>query len=287
MIERPIHDKWGSIIEITPEEFFQQDINYWRDMIYKRKILIFKKMIISKKQYVDFCSRFGKLWEKEDYRYSNEGSELVETDNGYSFISPFSSKTSKKLNTKSMPWHSDIPNRKINPYPFRSLWIIENPDPENSGKTSWLDLEESINHLPESLLTLAKNTEVVQQSWYEPGTDINEFPLIKKHPITLRESLRLNYFNDPKRNIFNAWIKGIKIEGKLQNDCSIIDDLLKYLEKIPELVYTHTWDNFDIAIYDNWSFVHSRTTITSDGNRSFYRVNIDHVDDTTWKSLNS
>ena len=286
MIIKPIQTSWGSTIELTKDEFFEKDFNFWRDLIYDRKILIFKKIEFTKQEYVKFAKRFGSLWDKENYRYSNESAELVYVDDQVNYISPFSNVISKKLMNQSMPWHSDIPNRSFKPFPFRSLWITKNPNPLFSGKTAWMNLELAMDYLSKEELEMAESATVLQQSWYEPGTDIKELSMIKEHPITGKKSLRLNFYNDAEMNRTNAWIIGVKCNGQMQENCYIIRDLLLKLEKIPELIYEHTWDTFDIVVYDNWSFVHKRTALHTgqNGERHFYRINIDHCTNEDWNS---
>ena len=283
MIEKHLKESWGSEYVISPEEFFSFDEGYWRNKIYERSLLIFKEMKFNKPQYVNFCKRFGRLWKKEDYIYSSEATESVEVENQQYYISPFSNVLSRRLGNNSMPWHADIPNRDIDPYPMRSLWITKNPFPQISGKTSWLNLELCFEYLNERQKELLDKVEIIQQSWYEPGTDIKVFPFVKIHPITGKKSLRLNYYNDRNLKQQDAWIIGVKIDGVLQPDCSLIKDFLDHLEKEQALTYEHTWSNFDITIYDNWPFVHRRTPIIAGpkGERHFYRVNIDHIPDNT------
>lgn len=281
-----VYSEWGTIVEVDRDEFFSKGFNFWRDLIYERRFLVFKKMNFSKEDYVRFTHRFGSPWKVDEYIYSREGSELVIINDQRFCISPFSNILSKRLKNSEMPWHADIPNRDYNPYPFRSLWITKNPLPHISGKTSWLDLDLSLQYLTDEMKSLIPRVTVMQQSWYKPGTDFKEFPLLKIHPVTGRPSLRLNYFNDPDVGRLDAWITGVKIDGILQRDCALIDEWLQYLEKIPNLVYTHQWDTFDIAIYDNWSYVHKRTAIIAapDSERHFYRCNMDHVLTKDWNS---
>lgn len=281
MIEKNIKKGWGTEITVSPEEFFSFDSTYWRNKIYERKILIFKGMEFTKPDYVNFCKKFGNPWKGEDYVYSREAAEPVVVENNLYHISPFSNIISKKLGNGEMPWHADIPNRTIDPYPMRSLWITKNPFPKISGKTSWMNLEMCFDYLTDQQKELLDKVVIVQQSWYKPGTDIKEFPFVKIHPITGIKSLRLNYYNDQDLGKTDAWIIGVKINGILQKDCSLVADFLRHLEKINDLVYEHTWDTFDIVVYDNWSFVHKRTHVIPGpgGERHFYRVNIDHVSD--------
>jgi alpha-ketoglutarate-dependent taurine dioxygenase len=283
MIEKQLQQLWGTEYIISPEEFFSFDNDYWRNKIYERSLLIFKEMKFSKPQYVNFCKRFGRLWKKEDYLYSYEATEAVEVDDHEYYISPFSNVLSRRLGNHTMPWHADIPNRDIDPYPMRSLWITKNPFPQISGKTIWLNLDHCFEYLTKEQKELLDRVIIVQQSWYNPGTEIKEFPFIKTHPVTGKKSLRLNHYNDQNQEREDAWIIGVKIDGVLQPDCSLIKNFLEHLEKEQALTYEHTWSTFDIAIYDNWSFVHGRSRVITGpkGERHFYRVNIDHIPDNT------
>lgn len=285
MIINNIHDTWGSVVTFDrPLDFFNQDINFWRDMLYKRKLIVFKKMNWTEKAYAKFGLRFGQPWAPDEYYYSNEMPKTLVTDLGPLTISPFTSKTDKGLKMSGMPWHSDIPNRSENPFPFRSLWIVKNPNPENSGITGWMNLELALDKLTPEWQSLLPRVTVIQQSWYEPGTDLQEHSIIKVHPITGQQSLRLNYFNEGTRK--DAWICGVKIDGVLQSDCSLIRQLLEYCEQHQSLLYHHTWDTNDVVIYDNWTFVHNRTKLQFDEEqgleRFFFRINVHHVPDAKW-----
>jgi alpha-ketoglutarate-dependent taurine dioxygenase len=276
-----IHEDWGSIITLdSPEEFFNYDADYWRTMSYDRKLIVFKQVKFTTTDYAKFSLRFGQPWTPEEYRYSREVVEIVEDG---LCVSPFSNANTRLIGNEEMPWHSDIPNRSIKPFPFRSLWITENPNPKISGRTKWMNLEKAMDYLTPEMRELLPRVQILQQSWYEPGTDQQEFNLLKIHPVTGKESLRLNYYNWLK--LKTAWITGVKIDGVLQKDCRLVKEWLEYLEKIPGLTYQHVWDTYDIALYDNWTFVHGRTKLllnSKDPIRKFYRININHLNDNEW-----
>lgn len=284
-----IHDTWGTTVEFdNPLEFFQQDLDYWRHLIYQRKLIVFKKMDFSKEDYAKFGLRFGVLWGANDYRYSRETPETVNIKNFNFTVSPISNKISaKRLGQSEMYWHSDIPNRKFNPFPIRSLWMVNNPNPEG-GLTTWLNIEEGIDLLPANLKEEIPNIKIIQQSWYKEDTEIQEFDFTKTHPITNKDSLRLNYFCDIEKNITNAWIKHVKVNGALTECKPVLGPYLKFLENQQTLLYTHKWDTYDIVIYDNWPFVHNRTFLNLEPGqeRLFYRINIDHLNDKAYASHN-
>ena len=286
-----IHEHWGSIIEFNnPMDFFNVDADTWRDLIYKRKLLVFKKMEFSRLNYMKFAHYFGAPWKKDDYRYSLELA-ITETDRNIEFCTTeFSNILNQRIANEEMPWHADRPNRKIKPYPHRSLWMVDNPNSKVSGKTRWLNinLDHCKKFLSEELVDLLPRTEVQQQSWYYPGTDLQRHDLIKVHPITGKESLRLNTVNNPYKKIKGAWITNVYIDGVDQPDCELIEKYKKELLPHDELMYTHTWDLFDIAIYDNYEFIHGRTEIvletTEVSERKIMRTNIDHMTDSEWSS---
>jgi alpha-ketoglutarate-dependent taurine dioxygenase len=278
-----IRDDWGIIIELdSPQEFFNYSADYWRNLIYEKKLIFFKAVNFTQEEYAATGLFFGEPWEPDAYKYSQEAAMMVDSTHGPTPISWMSSE-SQRLSMLSMPWHSDIPNRTFKPFPFRSLWLVSNPNPEVSGKTSWLNLERAIDFLTPEMKAMIPRVRIIQQSWYEPGTDVKEFDLLKIHPVTGVHSLRLNYHNWGQRK--DAWICGVKIDGELQADCSFVRDWLEYLEKIPELCYEHVWTTNDIALYDNWPFVHCRSKLVLDPKteiRKFFRTNIDHLDEQEW-----
>jgi alpha-ketoglutarate-dependent taurine dioxygenase len=289
MILTDIHDQWCTRVELSdPMNFFNQPRGFWRELLYKRKLLVIKKMTFSKEDYAKFSLAFGNPWANDDYIYSHEAKEDVITDVGKLTLSPFSNKVSHRIKLQSMPYHADIPNRPNNPFPFRSLWITKNPNPTQSGITGFLNInEECFPYLNKELTDLLSRVTVIQQSWYSPGTDIQEHSLVKIHPITGERSLRLNYYNKGENK--GAWICGVKIDGVLQKDCSLIEHYTKHLLQFQELQYFHTWDTFDILIYDNYPFIHNRSPLILEAGdeRHFYRMNIDHTTEEEFSNIAS
>lgn len=280
-----IHSSWGSTIELeNPLDVFQN--NDWSQLLYRRKLLIFKRMNFQLLDYMKFAHLFGQPWSADDYAYSRELPVTEQDTDGRVYAtSQFSNKliSTRKIGLMEMPWHADIPNRSYRPFPHRSLWIVKNPNPEVSGKTKWLNinLADCEQYLTDELKNLMHRITIHQQSWYAQGTDMQMHSFIKTHPVTGERSLRLNYYNDYTRGITNAWIKGVYIDNVLQHDCSLIQKYIDCLTAHEDLLYYHQWDDYDIAIYDNYPFIHGRTELklgstAETQERKFYRTNIDH-----------
>lgn len=291
-----IKTNWGTTVEFTdPLDFFKQDKNVWRDMLYDRKLIIFKRMSFTPADYAKLGFYFGQPWDAEHYAYSHERVSTVADAMGKEYVvTQFSNLLipQKTIGAKEMPWHADIPNRQWKPFPHRALWIVMNPSPEVSGKTKWLNIEEGIEYLTPVLAELVPRITIKQQSWYKEGGDEQMHSFVKVHPVTGKKSLRLNFYNDPSKNISKAWIKEVYVDGILQSDCSLIQQYIDHLLTVPELLHYHQWDDYDIAIYDNYTFVHGRTSLFALNvagerrERKFYRVNIDHMSDSEWDNQN-
>jgi len=193
-------------------------------------------------------------------------------------LQPFSNKTLPFLGERAMPWHADIPNHATCAFPIRTLWMFNNPNP-NGGFTSFLNIADSIEVLSKRLQDLIPMVKVTQQDWfkpdgqkYQPGVNVQEFDLLKVHPITGKSSLRLNNYGP------SEWISGVSVDGVKQADCSLIQEYIDEIAMHEEMIYTHKWTLHDIIVYDNWNLVHNRMALDlpPDSERLLYRMNIDH-----------
>jgi len=282
-----IHPLWASrvINMATPQEFFNISPDIWRGLLYDRKMLIFKNMEFTKEEFYKFCCSFGKPWDRFDYGYSKEKVDRFTINGKEVALTPMSNLNTPRLGQLMMPWHADIPNKRDTPFPHRALWITKNPGPD-SGLTTFLNIEDGLQRLTSELESAIPDIKIVQQSWYYQNRELKNFDFIKKHPITGKDSLRLNFFNVPEANLLDAWIKKVIVNGVEMDPKPVLGPYLKHLSLQEDLIYTHRWDTFDIIVYDNWPLVHKRTALEFDPTleRHFYRANIDHIDGAEWEA---
>jgi len=270
-----IREKWGTSIRASYDEIIDAGPVFWKELGYKRSFILFKDLgRLPPIQYYNIISLFGRPWSKEEYFYSQEGGYNIEPGKA---LSIFSNIISPRLGENPMPWHSDIPNHGEGSFPWRSLYLTKNPNPK-AGLTTWLNLELDIIEPDEDDFNLYSNIEILNQSWYRKDEEINLQSFIKTHPITGKKSLRANYFVhgnniDDKPWIKETYLKGVKIEPY-----ELLGPIYKKLSIREDLTYTHTWDLYDLIIYDNWNFVHRRShlQLKSGEERSFLRANIAH-----------
>lgn len=286
-----IHDNWGEIWYPTKEELFSLPYDFYRSRLYEARLIIIKRVgDLSNEEIYFLMDKFGKAWSQEQYvdsrelhfegSYKDQPYVLTTFDNG-------NPTRNKKIPNSEMPWHADIPNHQTAPFPHRLLYMKTQPD-SNYGKTRWLNIDLDILNLTDEQLSFFNECSVVQQSWWEKGQNLQHLKFIKNHPIIPdRKSLRLNFFvreNDPGTS--SAWILKSMFKDQVISNQMLIGNTIAKLYKNPKLVYEHTWDIGDIAVYDNWSFVHGRSALIDDTNalRQFIRGNIDHLTDEEFKN---
>lgn len=277
MIIENLKDKWGSIVYATKEEVLTGDPIFFKQLGYERDLILFRGLgELTNGELYTITSYFGKPWPAEDYAHSNEPAFRFMLDGKSVSISQFSN-TKSRLGTVEMPWHVDIPNWGDSSFPWRALYIVNNPNPEG-GLTSWLNLRLEHIEPTDEELDLYKRMSVLNQSWHNGSEEfLVKQEYIKKHIVTGVESLRSNYFVAEGYSPL-AWIKQVFVDDKPKDNKEILGPIHLKLSRNPELLYTHKWDLYDLIIYDNWNLMHRRTHlgINSNQERLFNRVNVHH-----------
>lgn len=272
-----LKDSWGSVIHGSFTEVMENK-HRLRDLGYDRDLVLFRGLgRLTKEQYYELISWFGTPWTAQEYKYSTEKPTAVDEE-GTRHITFFSNLSAVRLQHYQMPWHVDIPNNGEDSFPWRSLYMLTNPDP-TTGLTSWANMRLDLMNSSQEEIDQYQNMEILNQSWYRPGEQIVKQPFIKTHPITGKQSLRCNYYvnaRDPRTHM--AWIKETYLNGEVVDNEYTLEPILEKLESRPDLVYTHQWEIDDLIIYDNWNLIHKRTycNVKPGEERAFWRANIKH-----------
>lgn len=292
MILTPIHLTWGTQIKFTDtnnknKDFFEQSKSYWTQLLAERRLLVFKQMHLHDRFYGLMGRYFGIPWDAELYRITKENTITGIVDKEKFVVGIASNGYESSLQTKELLWHADLPNLLADsfpgykPYPIRSLYLIQHL-PEHNPTTNWMDLTSAIDFLPPNMLELAQKMQVVQHDPYKGSTFKSVpdqiYPFIKIHPITGKKSLRLNIYDNVTPDFPFGYIKSVMLDGNVMPDNELLRQFTTYLEQIPELVYKHSWDLYDIVVYDNHSTLHSRASVTGPlRTRRMLRMNINWI----------
>lgn len=275
-----VTSKWGSIVYGSYKEVVDKGQAYWRELGYERDLIIFRGLgQLNLPQQYRLIEYFGKPWTAHEYAYSREVPLEFVYDGKQCAISAFSNLISKRLGDREMPWHVDIPNHGDRSFPWRSLYMVNNPNPD-AGLTDFANLRLNAVVQQQADLELFKRMEVLNQSWYREGEEIVRQPFIKTNPISGVESIRANFFVDSRRPDITkqAWIKETFIDGEIVDNYLTLGPIYKRITSIPGNVYTHRWETFDLIIYDNCNLMHRRShcRLEEGQERKFFRANISH-----------
>ena len=274
MQTKNIFSAWGT--EFTDiSDLFTQDPRELRKLLYHRKMLVFHAPDWSELQYWHFLTLWGEPWDKTEYIKSTERWQPI-SDAKYGkirYITRISNRLSQRLQGFAMPWHADIANRMSGiSFPHRCIYMKTVPNPL-AGFTYWLDMELAYPEVHPRLRARWESKTVVQQNWHHPGRDIVHASPMKQHPITGRWSPRCNY-----HGIKNSWIIDILDSDGNSHGTGIIEELTEAMAEIKDCVYEMRWQPNDIVLYDNWPFVHRRSSpqLKKGEERLMWRANIDH-----------
>jgi hypothetical protein len=93
-----IFDDWGTVFHGPFDWVRKTPTGSLLKMLYERKILIFKKIRLDEYSMWGMCKKFGKPWDAEQYKYSQEKAmPLKMADGRTEYISAISNKISERL----------------------------------------------------------------------------------------------------------------------------------------------------------------------------------------------
>jgi alpha-ketoglutarate-dependent taurine dioxygenase len=265
MKHEQIFDSWGEILYVNSyADFMTIDQTVLSNMVRQRNLVVIKGLTPSLKdeEFYELGRKFGKVWSQEDYRQSfiTRGSDPTIDKITTTPISYFQTDNNMFKDTY-MGYHADMPHINHMSYPGRALYMVNNTE-DGSGDTTWLNLELGWQQLTQEEQTEYAGCEVVFQDFYVPGTRMEKLSFTKINPNTGKISPRINCFS--RNNDKRAWISHIVRDGvelTFDQTGQLIRQLYQLLETKQNTLYTHSWTNGDIIVYDNWFNVHKREKV--------------------------
>lgn len=271
-----INPHWGILIECQNiNELLMFDSITFRKLFYDQKLIVIRGSSTTEEEFWKLCAKLGRPMTTEEYKRGRDIHVPITVDDRIEYMGKISNILSARLGVEGMPWHADNPDIDEKSYPIRNLKMVTCPNIE-AGFTGFLDIEHAWKFIDSGVRDRWRTYQVEQQSWYAPGTDIRLHPSIKIHPITGVESPMVNYYNNDKTK--SAWIRDVLDQYGNRLTCDPMGELIHLMERVPDCVYKHKWNENDIIMYDNHSTLHNRShlKITNDVERLMWRINVIH-----------
>ena len=259
-----IYPEWISEYHLTLDELMSIEKEQWHKILVDRVLLIIKGLgnSLTDAEYHAIGTKFGRVWDIDDYRKTpSDGSIRNKETTPVSYFAT----GDNSWGAREMKYHSDMAHMGKNSFPARSLYMVESAR-NGTGKTSWLNLELAWEQFTDTEKAEWNGFEVVQHDMYRPDTKMETFPFLKTNPNSGKISPRINCYVTPGRNR-KSWIHHLINNGSpIVSSGPIIEKLCTQCESKNNAFYTHSWDEGDILIYDNFGSLHKREPVTFEEN---------------------
>jgi alpha-ketoglutarate-dependent taurine dioxygenase len=253
-----IFPEWGIEYNITLDQLMAEEKSVWSNILVERGLIVIKGLgpDITDAEYHAVGEKFGRVWTQEDYKRTPTDTTIKHKDT--TPVSYF--QTNNMWGARDMKYHADMAHVGENSFPARALYMVRGAV-NRSGETAWLNLEAAWAQFTQEERDQFKDYYVVQQDMYKPGTNLIRYPFLKANPNSGKFSPRVNCYTTPGKNQV-AWIHHIEKDiTPLDNTGAFIEAVYRLCESKINTVYSHSWDDGDMIIYDNWNSVHKRTEV--------------------------
>ena len=258
MIIKKLHDDFGISIE-------KIDVNYLSaiekkeiiDLFDEHSLIVIKKQKINEQEQINFTKIFGELEITKPGTLGTNSNLVILTnidENGN--IVDTSHKQSKN-DRANQQWHSDS-SFKIRP--AHASILSGKQVPKEGGNTEFVSMRVVYKNLQKDIQEKVLNLEAVHHFAYSRSKiDIKMVSQIEyeKFPPVVQPMVKTNPKNNKRALYFGshtAYIKDIPEKESTK--------LLTYLKKFSsqkKFIYSHTWEENDLLIWDNRSILHRGT----------------------------
>lgn len=235
-------------------------------------VLIFPGQSLSDEEQIAFSRRFGALEKLITEKAQNPdigmlsnvrpNGELLEPEGSYALF----------LYGNTF-WHTDSSFKRV---PSKASLLSARRVPSTGGETEWADMRAAYDELDAALIADLEDAIAVHSYRYSQGlvggVDVLseeewkalppvEHPVIRTHPATGRKNLYIGRHA--------SHIKGRDVEESR----ALLNRLTEEASKPPR-VFSHTWTEGDIVIWDNRCVLHRGRTWPADQGRVMARTTI-------------
>ena len=258
MIIKKLHDDFGISIENI-------DVNYLSaiekkeiiDLFDEHSLIVIKKQKINEQEQVNFTKIFGELEITKPGTLGTNSNLVILTNIDENGDIVDTSHKQSKNDRANQQWHSDS-SFKIRP--AHASILSGKKVPKEGGNTEFVSMRVVYKNLQKDIQEKVLNLEAVHHFAYSRSKiDIKMVSQIEyeKFPPVVQPMVKTNPKNNKRALYFGshtAYIKDIPEKESTK--------LLTYLKKFSsqkKFIYSHTWEENDLLIWDNRSILHRGT----------------------------
>ena len=252
-------------------------LQWIRDIWFEHLVLVFRGQALSDEQLVRFSRQFGEL----EMAPIGEAANLTSDGNVPNLpkVNVISNVVENGIKIGGLGageaiWHTDM---SYIPEPPSASLLCALEVPAEGGDTSFLNMYEAYEGLPQNLREKVERLEAVHDAshnsagelrkGFQPVTDVSKtpgakHPMLRTHPETGRKALYLG-----RRR--NAYVASLSVA-----DSERFLDTLWQATVQPQYVYTHHWSVGDLLLWDNRCTMHRRDPFDPNTRRIMHRTQV-------------
>jgi alpha-ketoglutarate-dependent taurine dioxygenase len=231
------------IMEFPGTDYVLENFEYYKNKFINNSVLVFRNANLNYEEQKYFHTKVGEKFGWNLIKGENESSSYYIENHSHNEAINVANKDQIMLS-----WHIEHVHH-ANPICGATWNMYKFTADENSGKTYFIDTSKIYDLLPEEWKNFLKKCKA-QSSLKSMMTDskdpqnkqISEYDVIKKHWITDKEIIRINFPNN---------IKNLHKLIKYNNDVPTLEQSQKFLE-ISAYITKQVWENKDLIMFHKW-----------------------------------
>ena len=273
MLVKKLHDNFGISIEnIDINSLNANEKKEIVDLFEEHSLVIIKKQVINEQEQIDFTKLFGELEVTKPGTLGTNSNLVILTNIDETGNVVDTDHKQSKNDRANQQWHSDSSFKII---PAHASILSGKQVPTEGGNTEFVSMRVVYENLKKDIKEKVLNLEAVHHFAHSRSkidikmvsqTEFEKFPpvvqpMVKTNPKNKKRAL---YFGS-----HTAYIKDLPEKES--------EKLLTYLKEFSsqeKFIYSHTWEENDLLIWDNRSILHRGTNYNPKEPRYLVRTTV-------------
>ena len=273
MLVKTLHDKFGISIEnIDINLLSANEKKEIVDLFEEHSLVIIKKQVINEQEQIDFTKLFGELEVTKPGTLGTNSNLVILTNIDETGNVVDTDHKQSKNDRANQQWHSDSSFKII---PAHASILSGKQVPTEGGNTEFVSMRVVYENLKKDIKEKVRNLEAVHHFAHSRSKiDITMVSKIEfdKFPPVVQPMVKTNPKNKKRALYFGSHTSYIKDLPEKESE-----KLLTYLKEFSsqeKFIYSHTWEENDLLIWDNRSILHRGTNYNPKEPRYLVRTTV-------------
>ena len=273
MLVKKLHDNFGISIEnIDINSLSANEKKEIVDLFEEHSLVIIKKQVINEQEQIDFTKLFGELEVTKPGTLGTNSNLVILTNLDETGKVVDTDHKQSKNDRANQQWHSDSSFKII---PAHASILSGKQVPIEGGNTEFVSMRVVYENLKKDIKEKVLNLEAVHHFAHSRSKiDIKMVSQIEfeKFPPVVQPMVKTNPKNKKRALYFGSHTAYIKDLPEKESE-----KLLTYLKEFSsqeKFIYSHTWEENDLLIWDNRSILHRGTNYNPKEPRYLVRTTV-------------